>query len=382
MNKTDLIEYIKTHCLKENNRLSNHWTKKLNPHTIEDIIQFTNFLTNNPPIQVRIYALLDGLTQQPICKQCGIDLKYQSRKGIKCFRFNELCTSDKRKITNQKIYGGHPSQNTRIKQKKKESALKKYNVDNVFKSNIIKEKIKQTNDNRYGGHPSTNTTVKEKIKQTNKERYGGHPLTNETIKRKMKNTNINRYGCHPSQDNNVKYKIKYSNIKTKYNNKDDILLLLQDVEYMYSEYILKEKTLDEIANDLGVSSRTIVNYLTQYGIDRRKNYSYSPSEIKWLESEEKKNNISILHAGNGNQYKIQGTNFRVDGYCEETNTIYEFYGDYFHGNPLVFDQNKQFSSNLTFGDLYTRTMKREQIIKDLGYNIITMWESDFNNTYE
>ena len=31
--------------------------------------------------------------------------------------------------------------------------------------------------------------------------------------------------------------------------------------------------------------------------------------------------------------------YKVDGYCYETNTVYEFHGDYWHGNPIVFDSD-------------------------------------------
>ena len=31
----------------------------------------------------------------------------------------------------------------------------------------------------------------------------------------------------------------------------------------------------------------------------------------------------------------------------------------------------------TFGELYDETIKRENIIKNAGYNLITIWESDY-----
>jgi len=31
----------------------------------------------------------------------------------------------------------------------------------------------------------------------------------------------------------------------------------------------------------------------------------------------------------------------------------------------------------TFGELYKQTIEREEILKKLGYNLITIWESDF-----
>ena len=32
----------------------------------------------------------------------------------------------------------------------------------------------------------------------------------------------------------------------------------------------------------------------------------------------------------------------------------------------------------TYGELYEQTLKKEQKIKDLGYNLVTMWEYDWN----
>ena len=35
-------------------------------------------------------------------------------------------------------------------------------------------------------------------------------------------------------------------------------------------------------------------------------------------------------------------------------------------------------SKRTMGTLYKRTINREQKIKELGYNLVIMWESDWN----
>ena len=63
---------------------------------------------------------------------------------------------------------------------------------------------------------------------------------------------------------------------------------------------------------------------------------------------------------------------------EETNTIYEFYGDYWHGNPKRFiltDINKR--TKTTFGELYKNTLQKEKDIRELGYNLVVIWESDW-----
>lgn len=105
---------------------------------------------------------------------------------------------------------------------------------------------------------------------------------------------------------------------------------------------------------------------------------YSKSSINWLNFISKLYNITIQHGENIGEYRIPNTKFSADGFCEETNTIYEFHGDYWHGNPKIFihtEINK--ITKCTFGELYQRTLDKEQQIKDLGYNLITIWENDW-----
>jgi ubiquinone biosynthesis protein Coq4 len=65
-------------------------------------------------------------------------------------------------------------------------------------------------------------------------------------------------------------------------------------------------------------------------------------------------------------------------HCAETKTFYEFYGDLWHGNPAKYNQD-DFNNVVkkTFGELYAKTMAREKFIKDNGYNVVSIWESDF-----
>ena len=104
---------------------------------------------------------------------------------------------------------------------------------------------------------------------------------------------------------------------------------------------------------------------------------YSKSQIEWLNFISIKDKIIIQHAENEGEYIIPNTRFKADGYCKETNTVYEFHGDYWHGNPLKFDQNEEFKDGTTFGQLYEKTIEREKQIKDMGFNLIVMWENDW-----
>lgn len=80
------------------------------------------------------------------------------------------------------------------------------------------------------------------------------------------------------------------------------------------------------------------------------------------------------------QYKLPVLHFTVDGFDPATNTVYEFYGDYWHGNPKKFAShkiNKQTPKQKSFGQLYKETLLRESNIKAAGYNFVSIWESDY-----
>ena len=106
--------------------------------------------------------------------------------------------------------------------------------------------------------------------------------------------------------------------------------------------------------------------------------NYSQKSILWLNFMQKYYNINIIHAENINEYIIKNIG-KADGYCKENNTIYEFHGDFWHGNPKLYnpnDINKR--NNKIFGELYQKTIERETKIKMLGYNLVIMWVATSN----
>ena len=106
---------------------------------------------------------------------------------------------------------------------------------------------------------------------------------------------------------------------------------------------------------------------------------YSKAEIEWLEFVMRTEGIYIQHAKNGGQILICGRS--VDGMCYETNSVYQFHGDFWHGNPVRFDQNKIHpkykEKGLTYGDKYKETLIKDQELRDQGYNVIIMWEAEW-----
>lgn len=112
------------------------------------------------------------------------------------------------------------------------------------------------------------------------------------------------------------------------------------------------------------------------------NTTISYKQISWLMYISNKENINIQHALNGGECLLPSTKFRVDGYCKETNTVYEFHGDAFHGNLKRYNPDTYchpFDDKITALELYNKTKKKEEIIKKLGYNMVSIWESEFDN---
>lgn len=105
---------------------------------------------------------------------------------------------------------------------------------------------------------------------------------------------------------------------------------------------------------------------------------YSKMQINWLNSIMKNEKIFILHAENGGEYYINNKIGHVDGFCKEKNTVYEFHGDYWHGNPLIHHHDDINSTNgKKYGELYNKTVIKSNKIRSKGYYLIEMWESDF-----
>lgn len=106
--------------------------------------------------------------------------------------------------------------------------------------------------------------------------------------------------------------------------------------------------------------------------------SISCKETQWLDvlripDDSKHRNVSI---------KIGKKRFVVDGFDPETNTVYEFYGDYWHGNINIFGSrqlNKQVGK--TFGYLNKKTSDREKLLINNGFNIVSIWEKDFDSIF-
>jgi len=78
--------------------------------------------------------------------------------------------------------------------------------------------------------------------------------------------------------------------------------------------------------------------------------------------------------------QIKVDKYIVDGIDYKNNIIYEFNGDYWHGNLNKYNENDYNQvCKKTFGELYNNTINKKENLEKLGYKVISIWESEFKN---
>ena len=148
-------------------------------------------------------------------------------------------------------------------------------------------------------------------------------------------------------------------------------------DYSKTKYISAKNNVIITCKTHGDFEQQPTVHLRPTGCSRCNPKKFSKTQIEWLNFISILQKISIQHAMNGIEFTIPSTRYKTDGYCKENNTIYEFHGDLWHGNPKIFNSNGTSFFGVKYGELYQNTLQREQLIRDLGYNLVVMWEHDW-----
>lgn len=166
-----------------------------------------------------------------ICKVVN-DVKYKNYNDCLGYGFYSCmkCKHIKRRMTNLEKYGDESYHNvdklksTMIekygfynnnREKCKETCIEKYGVDNVSKSDIVKETKRETNIKNWGvENVFQSEEIKDKIKDTNLMLYGViHNSQSDIIKIKKVKTCNKKFGVdYPTQSDIIMDKIKSNNI--------------------------------------------------------------------------------------------------------------------------------------------------------------------------
>ncbi|KAF2894175.1 hypothetical protein ILUMI_11998 [Ignelater luminosus] len=161
---------------------------------------------------------------------------------------------------------------------------------------------------------------------------------------------------------------------------------------MFRNLLMKECNVCPFSEAMTIASTCNLAFKRNFlkpdtiGILPKNGYRYADKQskvaIKWLIWEEKRRNISIQHAANHREVKIPN-NMKVDGYCQATNQVFEFFGCYYHGCPKCITKRRDDPENETdydtLNERYKNTKLKVEKLKSLGYEVVEMWECEFQN---
>lgn len=188
---------------------------------------------------------------------------------------------------------------------------------------------------------------------------------------------IKKYG----KDNGEKKYIEVNKFKSQ--TKENMIRLYgDDGEKKYNDYIIKLKY-----------SKSLEYYINKYGeehgekifkdIQKKKlnnfNKLYSLIGYEFCENIDKKinNDFNQIYYGD-NEYKffVWEDNFNiicVDLYIKDINMVIEFYGDYWHRNPQIYDINDDVVKKIH--DYNKRRV--DKLINKFNVSILIIWENDY-----
>jgi G:T-mismatch repair DNA endonuclease (very short patch repair protein) len=140
-------------------------------------------------------------------------------------------------------------------------------------------------------------------------------------------------------------------------------------DYTHSNYINSRNKVKIICFIHGEFWQTPSCHLLKQGCPKCQNI-ISKCEINFLDY------LKIPDTKENRQVRILRK--KVDGFDPKTNTIYEFLGDYWHGNPKKFNRYDVHPlRKIKYGKLYKETFNKFDKFKSLGYNVKYIWESDW-----
>ena len=128
---------------------------------------------------------------------------------------------------------------------------------------------------------------------------------------------------------------------------------------------------------------------------KQKNKKTSNACVEWLNYLSNTFCIEIQHEHNKGEFQLRNPNngyfWPVDGYhncnlhkcsgnlenpCQYNNYIWEFQGDYFHGNPLKYNKDDTFHG-ISYLKKHNKDLDKKKFYEEKGYNVNIKWESEW-----
>lgn len=341
---TSLLEQLSSvNVITQDNKINKQAQRLLQkyPHLIEGVRCATSFLYEDADIVTRIRCLLEGVTEQPCCIQCGkplIPLRYKYDKQ----RFIYMCQNTKGTSC--------ATANEDVMRKREDTLISKYGVTNPAHNKEVRDKVRNTNLSKYGGPaPASSLTIRQKIKDT-VDAKTPQEQANIIQKRAATLTRTSGAGTHAQS---------LLSPKTL----ERVQQYSYDPEWLYDQHVNQSKTLTEIADFIGVTTTVISQRFKRLNIDVVRHIKSGGC------SKEEQELLSFVIGLLGEDIEIQ-TNTRsiippkeLDIYIPRYNIAIEYCGVYWHGESNGKDR------------LY-HSLKREECAKQ-GIRLIQVWSSEW-----
>lgn len=302
-----------------------------------------------------------------LCPVCGLPKKHSAERPSMPSTWSKTCGSKHcvkhlTQQTNLSVYGHTsnlhaklPSGNTVLQ----ETIAKKYNVSNISQIAEVKQKKRETCLANFGvDWPMQSSVIRAKSMETILSKYGYDNVSkNPDIIEKIKQTHLDKYGSFYMQTIEGKELLK-TICQQKYG-----------VDWYFSSLEFKTKLENRCMELFGVTN-PFFSPVVQANVAKRNGKGKSKEETAWLDS------LNILPEFRQYHVKsVTGKNYIVDGYDPSTNTVYEWNGSFWHGNPDYYPTEKVHPviTNTTYGELYEATIRKQEDILNSGYNLIVKW---------
>ena len=102
----------------------------------------------------------------------------------------------------------------------------------------------------------------------------------------------------------------------------------------------------------------------------------SKDAFAWLEHVSAESNVVIRHGRSWGEKRIDRHGLLV-GFDERNNTVYQFYGCYWHGHLCQRRVNPHPHKRVPLANMYEDTLQKENYIESLGYQVVSIWECEW-----
>lgn len=232
-------------------------------------------------ISEHVYSLVNNIEQIPLC-DCGKNKKFSGfSNGYINTCGSKNCVIKYKETVALSRYGHkHPSQSEEVKNKIRDTNLKKYGTGSYLSTNDCREKTKDFFRKNYGVENAAQVKeIQEKTKRTLIDRYGAeYTFRSRDIRNKIKKTFIDRYGAeNPAQISTIKDKIKQTRKNNEFLNNDN-MRLLSDRNILKSLVHEKKINLTQIAKKYSVDRNWLSSRITEHNLSPI--YSYTTSIVQ------------------------------------------------------------------------------------------------------